>query len=428
MTKPSGIWPVGLALLLCGAIGEPCRAQESNIERRLKGEPKPVESHSEPDATLPKERKPPSRPRLAHPSSKRVIPATDPTPTPPTGETPPKPIDILVAVNVTQAAISIGEEEVGIARCDQPLKLRLSPGVVRISATSDNYLPFSQEVQIAPDTKRLEIALDYDIEALFARYENPRTTNLVTAEEWEALVDTANRHIESGDLRVEYRALELLGQGMLALRVGDTASALSRLLGATRLFPTSAVANYALGQAYLAANQPAEAIPAFQRSMAANPVLAMAHYGLGVALLRRGQAREAVPSLERAEALGYAPPDLPVQLARALVAQRSYGAAIERLRPLMLSPSVDVLITLGDAYAGQKKADAAREAYETALQRDPASPLPPARLGEMLFRAKKYQEALPYLQQALDLDPNGQLVDVGALRAMLQKTVDKKKK
>ncbi|MGQ9898441.1 MAG: tetratricopeptide repeat protein [Acidobacteriota bacterium] len=422
---------MGVLTVLVGGNwpGLPCLAQESNIERRMKGEPKPTEPLPEPDPGPTGDKKLVPRPRTPAPPRKKITPAAEPISPPAANpvEAPPKPLDILVTVNVSQADILIGEKVVGVARRDQPLKLQLLPGIVRISATSENYLPFSQEVEVIPETKRLEIALDYDIGALFARYENPRTTNLVTAAEWEALVETANRHIEAGDLRIEYRALSLLGQGQLALRVGDTASALPRLLEASRLVPTSSITNYALGLAYLASNRPAEAAVAFQRAITANPVLPMAHYGLGLALLRHGQSREAIASLERGEALGYAPPDLPLQLARALIAQRAYGAALDRLRPLMLSPSVEVLVTLGDAYAGQKKTDAAREAYETALQRNPSSPLPHARLGAMLFRAKKYKDARPYLQQAVELDPDGQQVNITELRTMLQKAAGKKK-
>ncbi|OYT71246.1 MAG: hypothetical protein CFK52_08445 [Chloracidobacterium sp. CP2_5A] len=428
MTKRGGLALAGLAALLVseGWGARAASAQESNIERRMRSEPKGAEPRPEPSGGPAGDKRNPGRPRTPPPAKKKLIPAAEPPP--PAVEAPPKPLDILVTVNVPQAEIFIGEKSVGVARRDQPLKLQLPLGVARLSATSEDYLPFSREVEIVPDTKRLEIALDYDVSALFARYENPRTTGLVTAEEWEALIDTANRHIEAGDLRIEYKALALLGQGQLALRVGDTASAIPRLLEATRLVPSSSIASHALGEAYLASGQPADAAAAFQRAVAANPVLPMAHYGLGVALLRQGQARAAVTSLERAEALGYAPPELPLQIARALVAQGAYGAAIDRLRPLMLSPSVDTLITLGDAYAGQKKADAARGAYETALQRDPASPLPPARLGELFFRAKKYQEARPYLQRAVELDPDGRLVNAAELRTMLQKAVGKGKK
>jgi len=427
MIRQAGRWLVGLFLvMLVGQwAGQTCPAQESNIERRLKGESKPTEPTPPPEPQPAEDKKAAPRMRTP-PPRKRSMPVAEPKPSTPPAEPAPKPLDILVTVNAPKADILIGETKVGVARRDQPLKLQLLPGIVRISAVSEHYLPFSQEVEIVPETKRLEIALDYDIGALFARYENPRTTNLVTAEEWEALVETANRHIEAGDLRIEYRALGLLGQGQLALRIGDTASAIPRLLEATRLVPTSSIANYALGLAYLAANQPAEAAVAFQRAITANPVLPMAHYGLGLALLRRGQSREAIASLERAEALGYAPPELPLQLARALVAQRAYSAAIERLRPLMLSPSVEVLVTLGDAYAGQKKTQAAQEAYETALQRDPASPLPYARLGEMWFRAKKYKEARFYLQQAVSLDPDGQQINAPELRILLQKASKKK--
>ncbi len=429
MTKRSGLALAGVAALLLseGWAAGSAAAQESNIERRMKGEPKGAEPRPEPEASPPGDKKSSGRPRTP-PLKKKVAPAAAPVGPPPVVEAPPKPLDILVTVNVAEAEVFIGEQSVGIARRDRPLRLQLPLGVARLSVTSKDYLPFSQEVEIVPDTKRLEVALDYDVSALFARYENPRTTSLVAAEEWEALVDTANRHIEAGDLRIEYKALGLLGQGQLARRAGDMASAIPRLLEATRLVPSSSVANYALGEAYLAAGQPAEAGAAFRRAIAANPVLPMAHYGLGVALLQQRQSREAVTSLERAEALGYAPPELPLQIARALVAQRSYGAAIERLRPLMLSPSIDTLITMGDAYAGQKKNDAAREAYETALQRDPASPLPPARLGELFFRAKKYKEARPYLQQAMELDPDGRLINVAELRALLQKTLGKGKK
>jgi hypothetical protein len=307
MIRQAGRWLVGLFLvMLVGQwAGQTCPAQESNIERRLKGESKPTEPTPPPEPQPAEDKKAAPRMRTP-PPRKRSMPVAEPKPSTPPAEPAPKPLDILVTVNAPKADILIGETKVGVARRDQPLKLQLLPGIVRISAVSEHYLPFSQEVEIVPETKRLEIALDYDIGALFARYENPRTTNLVTAEEWEALVETANRHIEAGDLRIEYRALGLLGQGQLALRIGDTASAIPRLLEATRLVPTSSIANYALGLAYLAANQPAEAAVAFQRAITANPVLPMAHYGLGLALLRRGQSREAITSLERAEALGYA--------------------------------------------------------------------------------------------------------------------------
>lgn len=342
-------------------------------------------------------------------------------------ETPPEPNMIMVTVNVPEARILIGEKTAGVARRNQPLTIPLSPGVIRLSATSPNYLPFSQEVEISPRTTRLEIMLDYDVGALLARYENPQTTGLITAEDWEAVAETANRKLQIGDLRVEYHALALFAEGQLALRLGDTTNAIPRFLDATHLIPNSAVAGYALGQAFLTAGDFTRAAEAFQRAVANNPVFALAYYGLAESFLKQGKAREALAGFERAEALGYAPPGLPLQAARALVAQQAYDAAIARLKPLLSSPSVEALVILGDAFAGKKKNDTARETYEMAALRDPTSPLPPARLGELLFRTKKYREAQYYLRQALELDPDGRLINAAELRAMLEKTLSRKK-
>src|SRR3954454_1289124 len=72
---------------------------------------------------------------------------------------------------------------------------------------------------------------------------------------------------------------------------------------------------------------------------------------------------------------------------------------------------------LGDELQVRGKTAAATEEYRRALQASPRSPIILSKLARVLIRQARYQDALPHLQKALEVDPDavGTYVQLGRL-------------
>jgi tetratricopeptide (TPR) repeat protein len=159
-----------------------------------------------------------------------------------------------------------------------------------------------------------------------------------------------------------------------------------------------------------------QAIDYFERAVQIAPDYAAAYTGLSDAWQERGTSGTAgfkeVESPARAAALKAV--ELDEQLAEAHVSlskiKQNYdwdwaGAEQEIRRALELDPGSLHVHTFYGCLLHLGRHDEAIREGEIAVQLDPVSSAGQSALGRFLYRARRYREALPHLQRAVELGP-----------------------
>lgn len=160
-----------------------------------------------------------------------------------------------------------------------------------------------------------------------------------------------------------------------------------------------------------------QAITRFERAVAIDPQYAAAYASLGHAWWKQGlwggrlQETESAAraAAERALALNDALPDSYALLADI---ERLYGGNLDRAeelaaRALALDPDhVDANYTYGLLLMTLGEFPKAIEHMEIAARLDPLSPAIQSDLGRILYRARRYPEAIARLERSLELEPD----------------------
>jgi spermidine synthase len=165
-----------------------------------------------------------------------------------------------------------------------------------------------------------------------------------------------------------------LAAGLDLLRAGRYAEAAAALAAASIASPTSASAQWLLGEAYRGAGLMEPAAVAYERAVFLEPGLAAAWNGLGLARLAAGRLEEAGAAFERALRL-------------------EPGSALTR------NNLGTVLLRRGDL-------DGAGSAFEAALGVDPGLAAAHANLGLVARKRGDASTAAKRYREAIDLDPS----------------------
>ncbi len=131
--------------------------------------------------------------------------------------------------------------------------------------------------------------------------------------------------------------------------------------------PDFAVAHYGLGNAYLATNQPAEALKSYGQAATVSPDLALAYRGMGDALTKQNKTKEAATYYNRAKSFGQPlPADTGLAAARDLKKRKRWAQALKEFQDVAASrPTAEVYVEIGDCYTGLcATADAACESAQ----------------------------------------------------------------
>jgi tetratricopeptide (TPR) repeat protein len=261
---------------------------------------------------------------------------------------------------------------------------------------------------------------------VFRRFLDPKHTDTVTVAEWQLAQAETAAAFAANPLDPQTEAQALYARGQLAFLRRDYARAIVDFNTAALKLPSSALAYYGLGNAYLGNNQPAEAARAFQQAAALSPQLAIAYKGWGDVLARQNKNRDALRYYERARVLGYTSTATRQVAARILLKERRWSQALKELLEVSkTSPSAEVFVGIGDAYFGLGQPLSAAPAYRPALELDPKSAVAHYKYGELAYAQREYAAAVESLERALALDPAGALVDRGRARDMIGKAAAK---
>lgn len=148
--------------------------------------------------------------------------------------------------------------------------------------------------------------------------------------------DVARGRFERVRELAPHETLALIGLGDVARATGDDEGAVASYREAVRENPLDAATWVKLGNA-LFADEPAQAVRAFEEAVGLEPALAAAHNGLGAARMRLGDVDEAMAALGRAAELDPEDPHPVMNLALlheqrgdTRAARESWQAALER--------------------------------------------------------------------------------------------------
>lgn len=164
-----------------------------------------------------------------------------------------------------------------------------------------------------------------------------------------------------------------VSSGESALQAGEIDRALENFNRAVQVAPGRADAHYGLARAYLARNQPREAVAEFQAVLTAEPKNVRALNGMGIALDLLDRGREA-QSAYRA-ALAIAPEDRADRnnLGLSLLLSGDYSQAVAELSTLARQPGAPARTRQNLALALGMKGDDASAAQIASQDLDPAS-------------------------------------------------------
>ncbi len=163
-----------------------------------------------------------------------------------------------------------------------------------------------------------------------------------------------------------------------------------------------------LGTAYYQQGQWVAALDAFAQAVVLDEDLAVARNNLGVVLIELGHADKALDWLEQAARLNPARAEVFTNLGNAYRANNEpvqAAAAYQRAIDLDAAHVEARSQWAGLAFDAGRLADA-RRAWEAAAVVDPAWPGVMRGLGAVAVREGRPRDALPYLQQALNANPN----------------------
>ncbi|HEY0100558.1 MAG TPA: tetratricopeptide repeat protein [Pyrinomonadaceae bacterium] len=267
------------------------------------------------------------------------------------------------------------------------------------------------------------------VEEIIKRHLDAQQTANVSASDWQ-IVETYNTSASEKDpANKQLRARALFAQGQLAYLRGDYPGALVAFNKAVLAEPELVAAHYSLGNAYLATNQPAQAVRAYQRAAELNQELALVYKGLGDAFTKQGKNKEANSYYARAKRLGPMPTSSSLDSTRLLMKRKQWSAALRELLEISKTqPSADIYIYIGDCYDGMKQPLSASQAYQKATELDPKSALAAYRYGEKMFELREFAATMEALERALALDQTGVTINRKRAREMANQAAEQLRK
>jgi tetratricopeptide (TPR) repeat protein len=281
----------------------------------------------------------------------------------------------------------------------------------------------------ADDAAAKEAAAD-NVEEIIKRHLDAQQTANVSASDWQLVETYHTTESEKDPANKQLKARVLFAQGQLAYLRGDYAGALVAFNKAVLAEPELVAAHYSLGNAYLATNQPAQAVRAYQRAAELNGELALAYKGLGDAFTKQGKNKEANSYYARAKRLAPIPSTASnLDSTILLMRRKQWPAALKELLEISKTqPTADVYIYIGDSYDGMKQPLSASQSYLKATELDPKSALAAYRYGEKMFELREYAAAMEALERALALDQTGVTINRNRAREMANKAAEQVRK
>lgn len=420
-----------LGLLLLAALCLPFQAARTQTKPNIAGD---VEGSGRKDRPTP----------TRTPSRRKRTPAPRSTPTP--EPVPSAPLEVIFYTGLADADVYLnqsptGMQKLGRSGSDGRLVTRLPRGTHTVTASRPGSRTERRQIDVRPGSTTFVLNLSNTASTtaggssvaapvtagdVFRRHLDPKQTDAVTLAEWQLAQSETAAAFAANPLDPQIEAQALYARGQLAFLRRDFVRAIIDFNTAALKLPTSALAFYGLGNAYLGANRLAESARAYQQATVISPQLAIAYKGWGDVLARQDKNREALRYYERARVLGYTSTATRQVTARILLKERRWTEALrELLEVSKTAPTAEVFVGIGDAYVGLEQPLSAAPAYRRALELDPKSAVAHYKYGDLAYAQREYAAAVESLERALALDPAGALIDRRRARDLANKAAAK---
>jgi tetratricopeptide (TPR) repeat protein len=186
---------------------------------------------------------------------------------------------------------------------------------------------------------------------------------------------------------------------------GRQSEAIAALLKAVRLAPDNPRAHYNLGVGCLKGSRTREAISSLRQAISLKADFGPAHFHLGVALQDQGHDEDAMDAFRKAIALGANQREAHARLGDLLVARGDTAGAADAYRRAA-GPSATGRMYAARALMAEEKYDAAEVSIRQALALDRNNGEAEWVLGNLLVIQGRFDEAVPHLDQAIELAPH----------------------
>lgn len=370
------------------------------------------------------------------------------------------PIDVTFKTDLPQSEIFLRRgnssmQLLGKTDAEGKLTTQLPPGKHEITASRQGARILRQQIKVGPDSNSFTFALalprpppkqeeqaattpveevkpsepvkpPLDFDEVVARFTSGKG-DAPTAEEWKEAHDQKAAALEKEPDNKRLEAQTLLAEGQSAYLRGDYPTALVSFRKAVIASPDYAAAQYGLGNAYLATNQPSKAFDAYGEAVKLDKEMAPAYKGAGDALTRLGRAKEAAFYFDRAKGLGQTlPTNTSLAKGRELKGRKRWADAVKEFEDVAArEPSSEVFMDIGDCYVGLEQPLSATKAYQKATELDPKNSLAFYKLGELMLSMREYASAMESYERALALDTTGTAFNRARARARADEAAKK---
>lgn len=350
-------------------------------------------------------------------------------------------IGVTIKTDLPQSEIFLsrgatGMQKLGKTDAEGKLMIQLPPGKHEIIASRQGARILRQQIKVGPDSNSFSFDLalpkpppqedavaevtptpeptpepvkpPVDFDQVVSRFTGGKG-DAPTADEWKEAHDLKAAALEKEPDNKRLEAQTLLAEGQSAYLRNDYPSAVAAFRKAVIASPDYAASQYALGNAYLATNQPLRAFDAYGEAVKLDKDMAPAYKGAGDALTRLGRTKEATFYFDRAKGLGQTlPTNTSLAKGRELKNRKRWAEAVSEFEDVAArEPSAEVFIDIGDCYVGLQKSFSAAKAYQKATELDTKNALAYFKYAEVMFNEHEWASAMESYERALALDATG---------------------
>lgn len=229
-------------------------------------------------------------------------------------------------------------------------------------------------------------------------------------------------------VRLDPQSVEALSDlGQLLTKARMSTEAIMALETAVRLEPGSFAVQNNLGQAYLFEGRIAAAIACFEQALTLAPELAVAHYNLGTALQLQGHNARASECYRRAIELAPDFAEAHARLGSLLYSGGDNAAALACYRRAAeAQPESTIgLVSRAAVLLEERQEQAAEQCLRRAVAGEPGSAEAHSRLGDLLGRLGRFDEAIAWFERSLALDPKRPLAYFGLVNSRKIREADR---
>lgn len=368
-------------------------------------------------------------------------------------------VPVTFTAKESSVEIYLNDKNIGLTDSNFQFSKKIAPGEYRLMARNKRQVLVSKKINISSEQFEFELfeksapivqsvqtqvvaekpkektaeeigkEAGEKVKKILETYENPATTDSITTDDWQFVLQNFQNGQYQGLTAVQMEAQRWFASGQIERSKKEFTNAFTAFSKSTEYLPMWAFPYYELGNTYLINNQPLEAVKLYQKALQINNKLGVAYKKLGDAQRILEKEKESLAAYEAALLYGYQTVETKYQTAVLRLENKQIDKGIAELQALSINnPTVDIFIKIGEAYEKLKKPVSAIENYQKAISMDPNAIQAHYKIGAVFMITREYPRAKESLEKAIALDPSGKVVDIKEAQKKLREIATKSNK